>query len=217
MVMLGHASTVPVTMEEMLHCARAVARGAPDQLLIGDMPFGAYHASDELAIGNAVALLKAGMHAVKMEGGGRVADLTSKLVERGIPVMGHLGLTPQFVNVLGGFRVQGKVEETAARITGDAQALQQAGAFAVVLEGVPRHLAATITKALTVPTIGVGAGPDCDGQVLVTHDALGLTQGGTAKFVKQFADLGTQVVDAARAFAAEVEEGTFPDDGHSYH
>jgi 3-methyl-2-oxobutanoate hydroxymethyltransferase len=216
MLMLGYRTTLPVTMVEMLHHARAVARGAPDQLLVGDMPFNSYHAGDAQAIGNAADLLQAGMHAVKLEGGGRVAGLVGKLTERGIPVMGHLGLTPQFVNLLGGFRVQGREEAAAARIENDARALEEAGAFAVVLEGVPRALAAAVTRSLAIPTIGIGAGPDCDGQVLVIHDMLGLTRGPVPSFVKAFASLGDQAVAAARDFAGEVASGSYPDDAHSY-
>jgi 3-methyl-2-oxobutanoate hydroxymethyltransferase len=214
---LGYPSTLQVTMEEMLHHARAVARGAPDRLLVGDMPFGAFHASDEDAIRNAVGFLQAGMNAVKLEGGGRVVELAARLVERGIPVMGHLGLTPQFLNVFGGFRVQAKSPEARRRLLEDACALERAGAFSVVLEGIPRSLAAEVTAALRIPTIGIGAGPDCDGQVLVVYDLLGITRGQMPKFVKPFADLGDRTVAAARAFAAEVADATFPDDEHSYH
>jgi 3-methyl-2-oxobutanoate hydroxymethyltransferase len=216
MVVLGYRNTLPVTMEEMLHHARAVARGAPDQLLIGDMPFNSYHASDEQAIANAAAFLQAGMHAVKVEGGGRVVPLVAKLAERGIPVMGHLGLTPQFVHLFGGFRVQGREAEAAARIESDARALEEAGAFALVLEGMPRALAASLTTALTIPTIGIGAGPGCDAQVLVFHDLLGLNRDPLPKFVRVFAPLGDQAVAALRAYAAEVGAGTYPDDAHSY-
>lgn len=215
--MLGYATTLPVTMEEMLHHARAVARGAPDQLLVGDLPFNSYHASDEEAIRNAARLLQAGMHAVKLEGGGRTAELVGKLVARGIPVVGHLGLTPQFVNLLGGFRVQGRTPEGAERIEADALALQDAGAFALVLEGIPRTLAGSITGLLTIPTVGIGAGPDCDAQVLTVTDMLGLTRGHVAKFVKAYASLGDDAIGAARRFAAEVAAGAFPDDAHSYH
>jgi len=216
MVVLGYRTTLPVTMEEMLHHARAVARGAPDQLLVGDMPFNSYHASDEQAIANAAAFLQAGMHAIKLEGGGRVVPLVRKLTERGIPVMGHLGLTPQFVHLLGGYRVQGRDAEVAERIQQDARALEGAGAFALVLEGVPRDLAASITHTLTIPTIGIGAGPDCDGQVLVFHDLMGLTRDPLPRFVRTFAALGDEVVAAARAYAQEVAAGTYPDNGHSY-
>jgi 3-methyl-2-oxobutanoate hydroxymethyltransferase len=216
-VMLGYPSTLPVTMEEMLHHARAVARGAAEQLLVGDMPFNSYHASDAQAISSAGAFLQAGMHAVKVEGGGRVVALVEKLTARGIPVMAHLGLTPQFVNLMGGLHVQGKDAEAAERIRIAATELQAAGAFAVVLEGIPRGLARSITQALAIPTIGIGAGPDCDGQVLVGQDMLGLTRGALPKFVRCFADLGDQAEAAARAFAAEVRAGAYPDDAHSYH
>jgi len=216
MVILGYRTTLPVTMEEMLHHARAVARGAPDQLLVGDMPFNSYHAADDQAVANAASFLQAGMHAVKLEGGGRVVPLVSRLTERGIPVMGHLGLTPQFVNLFGGYRVQGKEAEAAARIESDARALEAAGAFALVLEGVPRSLAGSITRSLTIPTVGIGAGPDCDAQVLVINDMLGLTRDPLAKFVRVFAPLGDQAVAAARAYAEAVAAGTFPDDAHSY-
>lgn len=214
---LGYPSTLPVTMEETLHHARAVVRGAPDRVLVGDMPFGSYHESDAQAIASAVALIKAGMHSVKLEGGGRVAGIVRQLVERGIPVMGHLGLTPQFQNVFGGFRVQGRGEEARARILADAEALEAAGAWSVVLEGVPRQLAAEVTAALSIPTIGIGAGPDCDAQVLVVYDLLGITRGPMPKFARSFADLGDRSVAAFRAFAGEVSAGSFPDDAHSYH
>lgn len=216
MTMLGYSTTVPVSMAEMLHHAAAVARGAPDRLLVGDLPFGAYHASDAQAIDNAVALLQVGMHAVKLEGGGRISALTRLLTERGIPVLSHLGLTPQFVNAFGGYRVQGREHETRERILADAVALEEAGAFAVVLEGVPRGLAAEVTAALRVPTIGIGAGPDCDAQVLVWHDLLGLTRGHTPSFVKPYASLGDTARDALVRFAAEVRDGSFPDEAHSY-
>jgi 3-methyl-2-oxobutanoate hydroxymethyltransferase len=204
-------------MEDMLHHARAVSRGAPNQLLVGDMPFGAYHTSDDDAVANAVAFLKNGMHAVKLEGGGRVIALARRLVERGIPVMGHLGLTPQFLNLFGGFKVQGRSDEARAHILEDARALEEAGAFAIVLEGIPRSLAAEVTSAVGVPTIGIGAGPDCDAQVLVVYDLLGITRDRMPKFVKPYADLGDRTVAAARAFADEVAAGAFPDDEHSYH
>jgi 3-methyl-2-oxobutanoate hydroxymethyltransferase len=214
---LGYATTLPVTMEEMVHHCRAVARGAPDQLLVGDMPFGSYQQSIEQAVASATDLIKAGMHAVKLEGGGWVAAVTARLVECGIPVMGHLGLTPQSVHAFGGFRVQGRTPDARERILDDARALEAAGAFSVVLEGIPRDLAADVTRALSIPTIGIGAGPDCDGQVLVVYDLLGITRGVMPKFAKAFADIGDQVVGAARAFAADVAAGSFPDDEHSYH
>lgn len=214
---LGYTTTLPVTMEEMLHHARAVARGAPDRLLIGDMPFGSYQRSTEQAVANAADFLKAGMHAIKVEGGGWVAPVTERLVECGIPVMGHLGLTPQFINAFGGHRVQGRSADARQRILDDARALEAAGAFSLVLEGVPRSLAAEVTAAVSIPTIGIGAGPDCDGQVLVVYDLLGITRGPMPKFTKQYAQVGEAIVAAARAFATEVAAGAFPDDAHSYH
>jgi len=216
-VMLGYGTTLPVDIEDIAHHARAVARGAPNQLLVGDMPFGSYQCGMEPALRNAALLLKAGMHTVKLEGAGFAADVTAALVERGIPVMGHVGLTPQFTNAFGGFRVQGKQAEAAQRIRDEARQLEQAGAYAVVLEGIPRDLARTITAELTIPTIGIGAGPDCDGQVLVVHDMLGLTQDPMPKFVRSYGDLGRQALEAARAYAKDVREGVFPDDAHSYH
>ena len=217
---LGYANTLPVTMAEMLHHARAVARGAPELLLVGDMPFGAYQASCEEAMRNAADFLKAGMHAVKVEGGGWVANTVAYLTQRGVPVMGHLGLTPQSVNAFGGMRVQGRSDDARQRLLADAQALELAGAFAIVLEGIPRDLAAQVTAAVTVPTIGIGAGPDCDGQVLVINDLLGITshtRGAVPKFARAYAEIGDGVVAAARAYADDVREGRFPDDAHSFH
>src|SRR5436190_8508962 len=171
MVMLGHPTTLPVTMEDMLVHAKAVSRGARQALLVGDMPFMSYQVSTEQAMANAGRFIQeAGMHAVKLEGGGPVIEITRRLTEIGIPVMGHLGLTPQSVHQMGGFKVQGKTDKQAARIKADARALQDAGAFSIVLEGVPSQLAAEITQELRIPTIGIGAGPACDGQVLVFHD-----------------------------------------------
>ena len=217
---LGYANTVPVTMAEMLHHARAVARGAPNALLVGDMPFGSYQAGCDAATANAVEFLKAGMHAVKVEGGGWVADVVAHLTQRSIPVMGHLGLTPQSVHAMSGLHVQGRSEEQQARILADAHGLEHAGAFAIVLEGIPRALAARITAELEVPTIGIGAGPECDAQVLVTNDAVGISsrvRGPVPKFVRAFSDVGDRMVEAAQAFAGAVAEGSFPDDAHSYH
>ena len=217
---LGYANTLPVTMTEMLHHARAVARGAPDQLLVGDLPFGAYQRSCADAIDNAVEYLKAGMHAVKLEGGGWVVETVARLTQRGIPVMGHLGLTPQSVNAFGGMKVQGRSARDRERLIADAHALEDAGAFAIVLEGIPRDLAAQVTAETVIPTIGIGAGPDCDSQVLVIHDLLGITghlRGAAPKFVKPYADLGERIVEAARAYADDVREGRFPDDAHSFH
>jgi len=217
---LGHANTLPVTMADTLHHARAVSRGAPGSLLIGDMPFGSYQRSSQDAIENAVALLKAGMHAVKLEGGGWVVDTVAQLVDRGIPVMGHLGLTPQSVNAFGGMRVQGRGAEARERLLADARALELAGAFSLVLEGIPRELAGVVTDSIGIPTIGIGAGPDCDAQVLIIYDLIGVsthTRGAMPKFAKAYADVGDQIVAAARSFAADVGAGRFPDDAHSYH
>jgi 3-methyl-2-oxobutanoate hydroxymethyltransferase len=217
MVMLGHPTTLPVTLDDMLHHAKAVARGARQALLVGDMPFMSYHSSIEQAITSAGRFIQeAGMHAVKVEGGGRVAEITHRLTEIGIPVMGHVGLTPQFVHQMGGFKVQGKTDAQAARITADAKALEQAGAFSIVLEGVPSKLAASITQALRIPTIGIGAGPGTDGQVLVFHDMLGLTTGKAPKFVKRYANLAEEITRAATAYADDVRAGKFPGPEHEY-
>ena len=217
MVMLGYPTTLPVTLEEMLHHARAVSRGARQALLVGDMPFMSYQASVEDAIRGAGRFVQeAGMHAVKLEGGGRVVEITRRLTEVGIPVMGHLGLTPQFVHQMGGFKVQGKTDAQAAQILADARALEKAGAFSLVLEGVPSKLAAEITHALRIPTIGIGAGPATDGQVLVFHDMLGLTTGKAPKFVKRYANLAEEIAHAATAYAEDVRAGRFPGPEHEY-
>ncbi|MBJ7609272.1 MAG: 3-methyl-2-oxobutanoate hydroxymethyltransferase [Candidatus Dormibacteraeota bacterium] len=213
---LGYSTTLPVTMGEMLHHGRAVVRGAPGQLLIADMPFGSYHQSAAQAVASASAFLKAGLHGVKLEGGGWVAGVTERLVECGIPVMGHLGLTPQFVNAFGGFRVQGRSSQARERILADARALESAGAFSIVLEGIPSELAAAVTAAVAIPTIGIGAGPGCDGQVLVVYDLLGITRGSMPKFARAYADIGDSIVAATRAFSDDVAAGVFPDDAHSY-
>jgi 3-methyl-2-oxobutanoate hydroxymethyltransferase len=217
MVMLGYQTTLPVTLDEMIHHAKAVARGSRQALLVGDMPFMSYHTSIEQAIASAGRFLQeGGMHAVKLEGGGRVIEITVRLTALGIPVMGHLGLTPQFVHQMGGFKVQGKSEAQAARILADAKELEEAGAFSIVLEGVPNDLAARITKALRIPTIGIGAGPGTDAQVLVLHDMLGLTTGRAPKFVKRYANLAEQITKAAQQYAQEVGSGAFPGPEHSY-
>jgi 3-methyl-2-oxobutanoate hydroxymethyltransferase len=217
MVVLGYATTLPVTLDDMIHHAKAVARGSRQALLVGDMPFMSYHASIEQAITSAGRFLQeAGMHAVKLEGGGRIVEIAQRLTSLGIPVMGHLGLTPQFVHQMGGFKVQGKTDAQAARIMADAKELQQAGAFSIVLEGVPNSVADRITRALHIPTIGIGAGPGTDGQVLVLHDMLGLTTGKAPKFVKRYANLAEEIGKAAQQFAREVGTGSFPGPEHSY-
>jgi 3-methyl-2-oxobutanoate hydroxymethyltransferase len=213
---LGYDTTLPITMEEMLHHTRAVARGAKDALIVGDMPFMSYQTSIEDGIRNAGRFLKeGGAHAVKIEG--PMTELAQALVDRGIPVMGHLGLTPQSVHAMGGYRVQGKTEQDAQRLLVEAEHLAKAGAFAMVLEGVPTDVARRITESVEAPTIGIGAGPHCDGQVLVITDLLGLGTGSYPKFVKPYADLRAEITRAVTAFKRDVEAGTFPDDEHSYH
>jgi len=210
---LGYENTLPVTMEEMLHHTRAVARGARTAMVVGDMPFLSYQVSAEEGVRNAGRFLKeGGAHAVKIEG--PQVELTQRLVELGIPVMAHVGLTPQSVHGMGGYRVQGRGEDSA-RLLDEAQALQKAGAFAIVVEGVPSDLGAEITRTLQIPTIGIGAGPGTDAQVLVVHDLLGLSER-LPRFAKAYADLRREIGDAARAFAGEVEAGTFPDESHAY-
>jgi 3-methyl-2-oxobutanoate hydroxymethyltransferase len=217
MVVLGYDSTLPVTMDEMLHHTRAVARGATNALVVGDMPFMSYQSSIEEGLKNAGRFLKeAGAHAVKLEGGARVVDLVARITEAGIPVMGHIGLTPQSVNQFGGYRVQGKTDEQAHQLVSDAKSLEAAGAFAVVLEAVPAPVAAEVTSTLHIPTIGIGAGPDCDGQVLVWHDFLGITDGKLPRFVKRYAQVGEQIKQAASDLAAEVKDGTYPGPEHTY-
>jgi len=212
---LGYPNTIPVTMEEMLHHTRAVARGAANALVVGDMPFMSYQASLEDGIRSAGRFLKeGGANAVKIEG--PAIELTAALVERGIPVMGHLGLTPQSVNAMGGNRVQGRTEEDARRLLDHADALSKAGAFAIVLEAMPADVAGRITETVPVPTIGIGAGPHCDGQVLVINDLLGLGPRPLPKFAKAYADLQTEIGRAARAFAQDVRDGRFPDAAHTY-
>jgi 3-methyl-2-oxobutanoate hydroxymethyltransferase len=215
---LGYDSTVPVTVDEMLHHLRAVRRGVQRALLIADMPFGSYHVSDDQALTNAIRFIKeGGAEAVKLEGGASRAALVKKLVESQIPVMGHIGLTPQSIHTFGGYRVQGRTLDSAAELQADAEALEEAGAFAIVLEGIPRELAAIITHRLRIPTIGIGAGPDCDGQVLVYHDLLGLTFGQTAKFVRSYANLREVIHQALTHFRDDVTQGCYPDDSESYH
>src|SRR5690348_7922729 len=217
-VVLGHESTLPVTLEDMLHHTRAVRRGTRRALVVADMPFGSYHTDTSESLRNAVRFVKeAGAAAVKVEGGERRLELIARLTEAEIPVMGHVGLTPQSVNALGGYRVQGKTPDAAKLLLRDARAVEAAGAFGVVLEAVPRELAAQITRDLRVPTIGIGAGPDCDGQVLVLHDILGLTFRPVPKFARQYADVGRVIFDAVHEYCEDVRTGTFPSDGESYH
>jgi len=218
MVVLGYESTLPVTLEEMLHHTRAVRRGTRRALLVADMPYGSYHVEPKEAVRHAIRFVKeAGTEAIKIEGGERRMDLIARLVDAEIPVMGHIGLTPQSVNALGGFRVQGKTEEAADQLLRDARSVEAAGAFAIVLESIPRELAARITSELRIPTIGIGAGPDCDGQILVIHDLLGLSFGHKPKFARQYAQLGEIISHAAAEYCRDVQHGTYPADDESYH
>lgn len=218
MVVLGYESTLPVTLEEMLHHTRAVRRGVQRALLVADMPYGSYHADTAESVRNAMRFVKeAGAQAVKMEGGERRLELIARLSEAEIPVMGHVGLTPQSLNALGGYRVQGKTADSAEQLLRDAHAVEAAGAFAIVLEAVPRELAAQITRELHIPTIGIGAGPDCDGQILVLNDLLGLSFGQTPKFARQYANLDEVIGHAVRGYCQDVRRGDFPSDVESYH
>ena len=217
MTVLGHETTVPATMDEMVMLTRAVARGARRPLVVADMPFGSFQVSDEDAVRNGVRLVKeTGADAVKVEGAGPTVSRVLGLVGAGIPVMGHVGLTPQSATLLGGFRAQGRTAAHAKRLLEDALTLEQAGCFSVVLEAVPAAVAARVTEALTVPTIGIGSGVDCDGQVLVWHDLLGLYEGKAARFVKRYADLAPAIQDAIERFAADVRAGSFPAEEHTY-
>jgi 3-methyl-2-oxobutanoate hydroxymethyltransferase len=217
MVVLGHPNTLSVTMEEMLHHARAVRRGAQRPLLVGDLPFMSYQTSVADAVRNAGRYVQeAGMDAVKLEGGGTFADTVRAVVRAGIPVQGHLGLTPQSVNVMGGFRVQGRDAASAKTLIEDALVLEDAGCFSIVLESVPHRLASYITERLRIPTIGIGAGSGTSGQILVFHDLLGLYDRFTPRFAKRYAELGTATTEALRSFRQEVEEHAFPGPEHSY-
>ncbi len=217
MTVLGHPDTVSITVDEMVHHCKAVARGAKRAFLIGDMPFLSYQIDAKEAIRNAGRFIKeARMDAVKLEGGREVMESVRAIIDAGIPVMGHLGLTPQTATKLGGYKVQGKTENSAKRMLEDAVSLEQAGCFALVLEAVPSKLAESITAEINIPTIGIGAGPACDGQVLVFHDILGLFDQFTPKFVKQYANLREPVLNAIRTYRQEVESGAFPTDSHSF-
>lgn len=216
-VLAGAPSTLSATLDQMIYHTTIVRRGTERAMVVCDMPFLSYQVSPEDAVRNCGRAMKeTGCHAIKLEGGQPMAATVRRLVDVGIPVMGHLGLTPQSVHALGGYRVQGRDDDTAARLKADAQALEEAGAFAVVLELVPAPLASQISKALTIPTIGIGAGPACDGQVLVLHDMLGLNDRFSAKFVKKYAALAEDVREAVRVFTAEVREGRYPGPEHSF-
>jgi 3-methyl-2-oxobutanoate hydroxymethyltransferase len=215
--MLGYGNTVPVTLDEIVMHTRAVRRGVQRALLVADMPYGSFHTGADEAVHNALRLIKDGAaEAVKLEGGRKRADLVKRLVDEEIPVMGHIGLTPQSVNMLGGYRVQGKTAETARALLDDAKALEDAGAFAIVLEVVPREIAKLITESVRVPTIGIGAGAHCDIQVLVIHDLLGLSFGKLARFVRQYADLKETMTEAISRYAEDVRTGAYPSEAESY-
>ncbi len=217
MVVMGHSSTVPVTMDDMVHHTAAVRRGAPTALVVADMPFGSFQTDMTAAKRNATRLLKeAGATAVKIEGGGPMTDLVADLVRIGVPVMGHLGLTPQSVNQFGGFKVQGRTQDAADRIVDDIVALEAAGAFAVVIECVPSDVGRRATEAVDIPTIGIGAGADTDAQVLVLPDLLGLTDGPMPRFVKAYIDGRSVIRDAVKSFQSEVASGEYPGPEHRY-
>ncbi|GAA4284313.1 3-methyl-2-oxobutanoate hydroxymethyltransferase [Brevibacterium daeguense] len=216
-VVHGESTTLPVTVDELVPLARGVVRGAPHSLIVVDLPFGSYEVSPEQALLTSIRIMKeTGAHAVKLEGGAERAKAIRAIVDAGIPVMAHLGFTPQSVNALGGFRVQGRDEGAAAKLQSDASAVQAAGAFAVVLEMVPAGLAAELTKTLQIPTVGIGAGVECDAQVLVWQDMVGMTPGRQPRFVRRFAEVGEALRTAARDYAAAVESGEFPADEHSF-
>jgi 3-methyl-2-oxobutanoate hydroxymethyltransferase len=217
MTVLGHDSTVPATMDEMLMLTRAVTRSALRPIVVADMPFGAYQVSDEEAVRNAIRFVKeARADAVKLEGAGVMLSRVRAIVSAGIPVMGHLGLTPQSATMLGGYRAQGRSAERALVLLDDSRELEASGCFSLVLEAVPAVVAKRVTEALSIATIGIGAGPDCDGQVLVWHDLLGLYHGRQAKFVKRYAEIGDAIRDALATYAADVREARFPAEEHTY-
>src|SRR5271156_4604004 len=218
MAVLGYDSTLPVTLDEMVHHTRAVRRATRRALLVADMSYGSFHLSLDESVRNALRLVKeGGAEAVKVEGGERRIELIARLADAEIPVMGHVGLTPQSVNALGGFRVQGKTSDAARQVERDARAVEAAGAFAIVLESIPRDLAARITEKLHIPTIGIGAGPDCDGQVLVFHDLVGLTPGHKPKFARQYVNLAAEISRAVTSYCEDVQHGDFPSDAESFH
>jgi 3-methyl-2-oxobutanoate hydroxymethyltransferase len=217
MTILGHDSTLPVSMDEMLMLTRAVTRVVRRAVVVADMPFGAYQPGEDDALRNAIRFVKdAGANAVKLEGAGRTLTRVTSILDAGIPVMGHTGMTPQSASLAGGYKTRGRTAADAKRIYDEARALERAGCFAVVLEAIPARVAAHITNALKVPTIGIGAGGACDGQVLVWHDLLGLTAGHVPRFVKRYADLNQTILDALRAYIADVKSSAFPDESHAY-
>jgi 3-methyl-2-oxobutanoate hydroxymethyltransferase len=217
MTVFGYDSTTPITVDDMLLLSRAARRGTSRALLIADMPFGSFQVSDDDTVAHAIRFVKeAGVDGVKVEGAGPRLRRVGALIDAGIPVMGHIGLTPQSVNLLGGYKPQGRTAVKAQRLLDDARALEHAGCFAIVLEAIPATVAAAITRAVAIPTIGIGAGAQCDGQVLVWHDMLGLSSGRVPKFVKQYANLGDDILKALEAYVADVRSGQFPDAQHTY-
>ena len=217
MVMLGHSSTLPVTLDEMIFLTRAVTRAARRPLVVGDLPFGTYEVSDEQAVASSIRMIKeGGADVVKLEGAGRMVSRVRAIAESNIGIMGHVGLTPQSATKLGGFKAQGRTAAAAKRLYDDALALQEAGAFAVVLEAVPAPVATRVSEALDVPTIGIGAGADTDGQVLVWHDMLGMYEGRTPRFVKRYAEIADEIGDAIAQYASDVRAGAFPEEKHTY-
>jgi 3-methyl-2-oxobutanoate hydroxymethyltransferase len=217
MTILGHESTVPVTVDDMLMLTRAVTRVVTRAFVVADLPFGSYQPGEDLALANAIRFIKeGGADAVKLEGAGRTLSRISAILDAGIPVMGHVGLTPQSVTLLGGYKARGRTAAEARRIVDEARALERAGCFAVVLEAIPARVAEHITETLRIPTIGIGAGSSCDGQVLVWHDLLGLTPGHVPRFVKQYANVGATILTALQAYAADVRSGSFPSAEHTY-
>ena len=217
MVVLGYGDTLSVTVDDMAHHTAAVARAKPKQLIVGDLPWMSYHVSVEDTVRNAAKLIRAGAGAIKLEGGTKRVPMIAAMVDAQIPVMGHIGLTPQSVHAMGGFRIQGKSAEAAHFLVDEAKALQSAGCFAIVLEGVPREVGDLVTAALDIPTVGIGAGPGCDGQVLVLHDLLGMQNDFVPKFVRQYANLKADGIAGISAYVADVRSGSFPDDSESFH
>ena len=216
-VMAGHETTLPITLDHMIYHAQCVTRGVRRALVVVDLPFGSYQGNSSEALRSAIRVMKeTGAHAVKLEGGAPVADVIARIVGAGIPVMGHLGLTPQSINQFGTYKVRARDEDEAGRLRSDIQALEAAGAFGVVLEKIPRALADEVTRSVEIPTIGIGAGPETSGQVLVTHDLLGLTQDFNPRFVRRYADLETVITDAVRHYVEDVRGGAFPDEDESY-
>ncbi|MGI9605074.1 MAG: 3-methyl-2-oxobutanoate hydroxymethyltransferase [Acidimicrobiales bacterium] len=217
MVVLGYDDTLQVTVDDIAHHTRAVARADPDCLIVGDLPWMSFHVSVEETVRNAAVLIRAGAHCVKLEGGRKRLPMIDALIDAEMPVMGHIGLTPQSMHAMGGFKVQARQAEAAVELIADAKALEHAGCFSIVLEGIPVKVAEAITEAVSIPTIGIGAGPHCDGQVLVYHDLLGIEDRFVPKFVRRYADMKTATIDALTAYAADVRSGAFPDDSESYH